>query len=854
MTKRKKSVPAGTEKIPASAAIPDGQPPEESTSPSLRLESTQMWSPIQDVVDGIIVTKNGSYAQALEIAPINLLLFPEQDQHAIANRFGSAMQVFPPSFQIKILSRKAVVASHIQDIKRAQGEESNEACRIMQSKTIEKIQNNARNSISRRYYFIHTYHQEPGLTQQNWETVRSSMYYTSMQIASALSSTQFTNALASGIGDSQSQMDVLYQSMCRGEAEEKPFRAKAEEVCLRYSNAGKLEHKDSVIPVNDFIAPSYLDFHNHKYIEVDGKYLTIGYIEGNSFPGEVVPGWMSNLLTLGAGIDVDIFVQKRDTDEVRRKLPLAMQLNEADLDTKSSTSMDFDTIGDKLFSARYIRRGISNRETLFNFSVVLTISADSPSELRWKLSNTKEELLRIGVQYHPYTFVHADAFNMVLPLCQPNDRLLKNAKRNILNGDFGALYPFIAYEVNDRGGFMLGRSKTNLSPVFLNLFDRNTYSSGNAVILGSTGVGKTYSLQVIAMGLRQLGIQTIIIAPDKGFEYRPACLAIGGSYIPLNPGSPFAINIMEIRKHEFISEEQGEPDSVQSSFLSAKIQVIHGWISLIYPNMTASERQALDEALTQTYAEYGIKTSNDSLLDPANPGCYKKMPILEDLYRHLSVRRAGKGIQEALYPWVYGSAKSFNGPTNVNLDNQYIVIDVSATPKALLPAVTYIANDYTSSVIRADTTKPKAVLNDELQRMIGIAGSSEAAEQVLTNYKTVRAFNAIYISATQDTNDFFALNNGVYGKGILANAKIKLIMKQEEEEAKTISSILGLSDTELQHIQFYERGEALLISNRNHAEVKIVASEYEDSLINTDPDTKQRIAKSMPKEASDHAK
>ena len=199
------------------------------------------------------------------------------------------------------------------------------------------------------------------------------------------------------------------------------------------------------------------------------------------------------------------------------------------------------------------------------------------------------------------------------------------------------------------------------------------------------------------------------------------------------------------------------------------------------------------------------------------------MPTLGDLYQELTHFKGGAGIREALALFVEGSARSFNAPTNVNLDNPYIVLDVSNTPKKMIPAIMFIANDLAVDKLREDITEQKVLIIDELSQMIGVSSSTEAASSVLQHYKTLRAFN------------FFALENGVYGRGILANAKIKIILRQEKEEARTIAQMIGLSQQEEARLTTYNRGDALLVANRNHAEIHIVASALEDALINTDP-------------------
>ncbi len=90
---------------------------------------------------------------------------------------------------------------------------------------------------------------------------------------------------------------------------------------------------------------------------------------------------------------------------------------------------------------------------------------------------------------------------------------------------------------------------------------------------------------------------------------------------------------------------------------------------------------------------------------------------------------------------------------------------------------------------------------------------------------------------TGKTKDVFALDNGKYGKGILNNTKIKFVLGLDiEKEREQVANELNLSDSERQNIASYQRGDALLIANRNHIEINITASENEDKVVTTDPE------------------
>lgn len=820
-------------------------PPEadqQSTEKLMKLNSTQMWSPVKDLRDGIVQTKDGRFVQILEFSSINFDLRPEAEKIQIASKFGSAIALFPNRFQIKVLSRKANVVNHLRDIEAHMEQESNECCRRMQKESIELIKANAEYGISRRFFVSYDYINPGGLRKPSWRDIQASLRTTASRISEALLDQPCENVMLTELGNSEQTLGILYDCMCRSESEQRGLDAKLAEVMYQYLAEGKLQSDDQLIPVNDLLAPQRIDPSNARYLEVDGKYYAFAYIERRSYPQECYPGWVSNIINLGEGIDVDIFVEKVPPTTVNQKLTYAMRAAKVTLNHSDSTSTDSIEKEKQLDSGMYLRRGMANGDCMLYFSIMLSMVADSPEELRRKTDWVKATLSTVGLDMKMLHFHHDEAFRSSLPLNKPIPNVIRKAKRNILSSDFGASYPFTSYEINDDGGILFGYNTENLSPVYINAYNRDFYENGNIVELGTSGVGKSYLLMLTAMRLRQRHVKTILIAPEKGHEFRRSCNAIGGQFISLAPGSQQTVNIMEIRKYDTsVMKKIHGSDYSSGSILAAKLTQLHVFYSLILPNMTHQQRQILDEASIKTYESFGITMKNKSLIDPKNPTQYKPMPILGDLYaqvqKYLSLaefKADARVILAALQRYVSGSAKSFNAQTNVDLNNPYVVLDLSSTPKEMMPEVIFIATDLALDTIREDVTTPKALIMDELSLLVGIAGTEAAAEFVLRAFKLVRAYNCIAIGATQDINDFFALKDGFYGKGILANSKIHILMRQEEQEAAAVAGLLGLSETERSSLPFFNKGEALVLANRNHAKIKVVGSAIEHSLITTD--------------------
>ncbi len=416
-------------------------------------------------------------------------------------------------------------------------------------------------------------------------------------------------------------------------------------------------------------------------------------------------------------------------------------------------------------------------------------------------------------------------------------KLYGRTKRNLLTGGVAGCYPFTSYEMCDDNGILLGVNKYNSSLIIVDIFNSAVYKNANMAILGTSGAGKTFTMQLMALRMRRKGIPIFIIAPLKGHEFHRACANMGGEFIQVSPASPHCINVMEIRQVDrSVSALLDGPD-ITLSELAEKIQRLHIFFSLLIPDMSHEERQLLDEAMIHTYNAKGITHDNESLADPECPGRYREMPVLGDLYRALKEAPETQRLANILNRLVNGSASTFNQQTNVSLQNKYTVLDISSLTGDLLTVGMFVALDFVWDRAKENRTEEKTIFIDECWQLLsgaGATGTRLAGDFVLEIFKTIRGYGGSAVCASQDLNDFFNLDGGRFGKGIINNSKTKIILNLEDEEAVRVQDALHLSDAEVMEITHFERGNGLISTNSNNIMVQFKASPLEKELITTD--------------------
>ena len=821
-----------------------------------KLSFTQDFIPIKNLEHGIIETTDGRYIKILEIEPINFMLRSEEEQYEIICSFASWLKISPVHLQFKSITRKADSDKHIAMLRKEMDTEESEQCKKLSEGYIRLIKDvGSREALTRRFFLIFRYEELRRNENSDYGQICSTLL-TAEQNARAYFM-QCGNNILQPKNPDEATAEILYMFFNRRSCVEEPFHSRVDRIVLDTMAAkNKVIGIDPVphIRMAHFIAPRGIDLTHRNYIIMDGLYYSFLYIKGNGYPNKVRAGWMSSLINAGEGIDVDVFLKRENRSKTIDKVAQRIRLNRTKLKSMQDTSTDYEELAGSIQAGYFIKQGIANyNEDLFYMSVFVTVSARTYEELMWRKQQMTDMLKSMDMYVSDCSFQQEDALRTVMPFLQISPKLEKKSKRNVLTSGAASTYMFTSFEMSDDTGVLLGINRHNNSLCIVDLFDTKKNKNANLNLLGTSGAGKTFTMQLLALRMRMRGIQCYIIAPIKGHEFRRACNRIGGQFIKIAPGSPHCINIMEIR--HTISPEMELIDeldySEMDSLLAQKIQQLMIFFSLLIPDMTNEEEQMLDEALIRTYGKFGITHDNDSVYEDRNavPPKMKTMPILGDLHEELQKNEMTKRIAVIVSRFVTGSAQSFNQQTNVDLSNKYIVLDLSELKSKLLPVGMMIALDYVWDKIKSDRTKKKAIMIDEIWQLIGAGSNRMAAEFCLEIFKVIRGFGGAAISATQDLSDFFGLEDGRYGRAIINNSKNKIILNLEPDEAEFVRDTLKLTKTEIRSITRFERGEALICSNNSKVPVIIKASKEEQEMITTDRAELEAILKERQQEA-----
>lgn len=585
----------------------------------------------------------------------------------------------------------------------------------------------------------------------------------------------------------------------------------------------------------DILAPTTVDTKSKDYIVVDGVYHTYLYITGYGYATTVGSCWLAPLVEAGEGVNMSFLVKRQSKEKILSKIAQTTMVNRSRMRDVGDTRQDYEELDSAINSGLYLK-DVMNRqgEDFYYMHTLIEVTAPDPETLEQRATEVEKLCVSVDMIARRCDYKNEQAFLSSLPILALDPDIERKARRNALTSGVAAAFPFASYELSDHNGIFLGLNLYNRSPVFLDPYDDYKYTNGNWWIGGSTGAGKTVTLQCLGGRLRQQGKRVIIIAPKKGHEFRPLCEKLGGLYLRMSPSSKDCPNLMAIRRKSLDSYARLKNIAVRDdSVLADKISQLIIWFALKKKDLSEEDKSRLDSSLVEVYGRYGITFDNSSIVD--ENGDFRTMPIISDWYDVLSQNPDTRYLSVVLSRYVTGSAAAMASRNNIDLDNKYIVLDLSGMPDDMIADGTFWATSIAYDLIMSCESDLSALLADELWSLVGATANPQAAGFVLEMVKTIRGLGGIAVTSTQGMQDLFGLDGGNYGKGILDASRIKLVMQMEEQEARLIQDKLNLSEDEVRQITRFRRGEGLLCIGYNHVPVAFHTTPKEYEAITTSP-------------------
>lgn len=559
-----------------------------------------------------------------------------------------------------------------------------------------------------------------------------------------------------------------------------------------------------VVSVKDIIAPPAIEV-DFDYIKVGATFYRTMFVVG--YPRYVQANWLAPLINFEHSLHIALYSYPVEAKGVLSDLRRKITEMEATIsnDIQHGKVMD-PSVQIALEDAQYLQQElVKGAERFFQFALYVTIPADTLEELEDTTKRVESTLGSLLLVPKHATLQQEDAFKTTLP--QGTDHIY--ITRNMDTTSLATTFPFISSSLTSNTGIMYGINEHNGSLV---IFDRFSQENANSVVFAKSGAGKSYLVKLEALRSLMFGTEIIVIDPEE--EYKNLCEAIGGEYISFDFNSEAKINPFDLSG----VYEEGENE------LGLKILSLHGFFKIIMGDLTPTEDAILDRALVATYKAKGITP------DPATQK--NEPPLMEDLYRILIGMEdpGAQSLADRIEKFVKGSLIGvFNQQSNVDIKNTFTVFSIKNLENELRPIAMYLILDYIWTRIKNDIKK-RILIIDEAWYMMQYPDSATFMYSIA---KRARKYFLGLTTITQDVEDFL---NTDYGKAIVTNSSIQILLKQSPAAIDQVAEVFYLSEGEKHLLLSADIGEGIFFAGPNHVAIRIVASEDEHFLVTTNPE------------------
>jgi len=625
-------------------------------------------------------------------------------------------------------------------------------------------------------------------------------------------------------------MAILQQEEEEGEITKEEIRRQANHL-LKIEDIDEGEYRMGVVqdPTEqelsdrDIIAPNEINEKSELlkdgYMIRNNQYVRI--IEIHGYPRQVSVGWLDALYLSNEKIRVTQHITPRDTGDVLRKLQrritelrgrIAKKQRQGRTDTEEDKH-DRDRVRQLIMDI------ITGESVLFDVSVYIEIIADDEDKLDKRTERVGDILGRIDAEMATLDKRQVEAQDSVAPLGKDpiKSRALMQERAA------STMYPFVDRNIMNPEGALYGFDGTD-SPVMADRYD--DMASAGEVVAGEKGSGKTFS--VIDHICKRYYIDTdvkFLIADPMG-DFTHFAEQVDGTVIHM--GGDIKINPLEIHQHRDVDKDDPFLKNIRSAVGIATAGVDGG--------LTQQQSGLFRRVLKLGYHKYGITQNRDTHTPPyptfqdlleitaeIREGNRPKefldlhgdaneaeiVPLIKATEKHFSPHdnQIADELYRALEPFQQGGVNSnFNGRTNVDLDSDFIVFDMSMFADAgEAPLFLHVMLDWIYQRTKTLDCKVNAIF-DEVHYLL----NREATQDLLNLYlRHIRHWNASLTLITQTVDEFLRDHSSVEhdkSRELYQMCKIKRIFRHSQVSDR-IKEHHNLSAAEVNFIENAAQGE-----------------------------------------------
>ena len=565
-------------------------------------------------------------------------------------------------------------------------------------------------------------------------------------------------------------------------------------------------YRQGIATLRDLIAPPAIQV-NSNSMRIGGVLARTYFVV--AYPRYLSTNWFSPIINIDFSMDIALFIHPIDTAEIMKNLrksatQVQSQIHIETEDGKIRDPMletaltDIESLRDKL------QQGT---EKFFRAGLYMTVYGKDDADLNDKCRSI-ESILEAQLVYTKAAILRMDqGFAATRPLAMD----VLDVGNNLNTEPLSTTFPFVSSDLSSNQGVLYGINRHNNSLI---LFDRFKMENANMVVFAKSGAGKSYTVKLEVLRAMMFNSSVIILDPEN--EYKHLCEAVGGTFLKVSLNSNVHLNPFDLSK-------QVEDEDTEGLFRNTIANLI-GLLHLMLGSVTPEEDSILDRAIRETYAIRDITGVSDfSQLTSTS------FPTMSDLYAVLQNMDGAESLSARLERYTEGIFGGFlDKQTNIEMENQLVVFNIRDLEEELRPIAMYIILQFIWNEIRTHMKK-RVIVVDEAWVMMQ---HEDAAAFLFGIAKRCRKYFTGLTTITQDIGDFMSSR---YGKPIITNSSLQLLLRQSPSSIDLVAETFFLTDHEKFLLLESNVGEGIFFAGTKHAAIKVIASYSEDQIITSDP-------------------
>ena len=583
----------------------------------------------------------------------------------------------------------------------------------------------------------------------------------------------------------------------------------------------------------DCICPSTVKFFPHHYI-VGDSYRCVWAIK--EYPPSTEEQAILSHLADHSGVTLRIYnrvVDHREHDQIINHANRKNRLKLGDSNITEAVQAEQNLL-DVTALLNELKR---DNEPLLHCAVFLELKAKSLEELHSLKNDLRMETTQAKLSVDMLTLRQKEGFLSVMPFGR--NQFGTQFERVLPASSVSNMYPFNFSGKTDPQGFYIGRDRFGTN-IIVDLDRRaDDKTTGSALILGNSGMGKSYLLKLLITNLRESGKS--IIGLDAEGEMQTLAQNNGGCYLDFLDGR-YMINLLEPKA--WASEPVEDPDAPEafrrSGRISQHIAFLKDWFRS-YKDFSDMEVDTIEIMLSRLYENFHLTESTDfSKLKPTD------YPIMEDLFElcmeeYRNYDPSGKPLytEDILQRICLGlnsvcvgaESRFFNGHTNIE-DNKFLIFGVKGIMdlnKKLRCAIEFNILSYmTHQLLSVGNT---VATLDELYLFLD---SPTTIEYIRNAMKRVRKMDSALVLASQNIEDFLIPSIREFTKPLFSIPTHQFLFNPGMVNDKEYIDALQVGQAEYDLIRTSMRGICLYRCGNERYLLQVLAPDHKKVLFGTE--------------------